>query len=184
MLLEFLKHPKHTGSLYSSSQALSQAIVSNIDLQNANYIAEIGPGLGAFTQKILNLKSKESHYFAIEINPHFVKKLQEKFPHIEIEHKNANRILSIMRNKDIQHLDVIVSGIPWSLLKSKEQDLLLKNIHQALKKEGSFSTFAYVLPTPKALSFKKKLRKYFSHVKTSPIIWNNLPPAFVYYCKK
>ena len=89
-----------------------------------------------------------------------------------------------MRNKDIQHLDVIVSGIPWSLLKSKEQDLLLKNIHQALKKGGSFSTFAYVLPTPKALSFKKKLRKYFSHVKTSPIIWNNLPPAFVYYCKK
>ena len=89
-----------------------------------------------------------------------------------------------MRNKDIQHLDVIVSGIPWSLLKSKEQDLLLKNIHQALKKGGSFSTFAYVLPTPKALSFKKKLRKYFSQVKTSPIIWNNLPPAFVYYCKK
>ena len=60
------------------------------------------------------------------------------------------------------------------MLKSKEQDLLLKNIHQALKKGGSFSTFAYVLPTPKALSFKKKLRKYFSHVKTSPIIWNNL----------
>ncbi|EES89843.1 class I SAM-dependent methyltransferase [Helicobacter canadensis] len=184
MLLEFLKHPKHTGSLYSSSQALSQAMINNIDLQNAHYIAEIGPGLGAFTQKILNLKPKESRYFAIEINPHFVKKLQEKFPNIEIEHKNANRILSIMRSKDIQHLDAVISGIPWSLLKSKEQDLLLKNIHQALKKGGSFSTFAYVLPTPKTLSFKKKLHKYFSQVKTSPIIWNNLPPAFVYYCKK
>lgn len=184
MFLEFLKHPKHTGSLYSSSQSLSYAMTKNIGIQNAKYIAEIGPGLGAFTQKILNLKPAQSHYFAIEINPFFVQKLQEKFPNIEIEHKNANRLPSIMRNRNIPHLDVVVCGIPWSLLKSKEQDLLLKNIHCTLKKGGSFSTFAYVLPTPKALFFRRKLHKYFSQVKISPIVWNNLPPAFVYYCKK
>ena len=89
-----------------------------------------------------------------------------------------------MQNKQIAQFDVVVSGIPWRLLKAKEQDILLKNIHHSLKNGGYFSTFAYILPTPKTILFRKKLQKYFSHIKTSKVVWNNLPPAFVYYCKK
>ena len=182
MLLQFLKNPKHTGALHSSSHSLSCMMTKNIGIQNAKYIAEIGPGLGVFTQKILNLKQKDARFFAIEINPYFAKKLQEKFKNLEVENKNANQILSIMQNKQIAQLDVVVSGIPWSLLKAKEQDILLKNIHHSLKNGGYFSTFAYILSTPKTILFRKKLQNYFSHIKNSMDVLNNLFLHFAHYC--
>ncbi len=184
MILQFLKEPKHIGALCASSKSLGSAMMRNIGITDAEYIAEIGPGGGVFTEKILALKQKEAHFFAIEINSYYARKLQEKFQGIEVENKNANRLPSIMRNRKIKSLDVVISGIPWSLLKDKEQDILLKNIHRSLRVGGYFSTFAYMLPTPKALLFKKKLCKYFSEVTTSDVVWKNLPPAFVYYCKK
>lgn len=187
MLLEFLKQPRKTGALCSSSKALSKAIVYNSNLKEAMYIAEIGAGLGIFTQEIINGKNNDSKFIAIEINPIFCKKLHDRFSSINnvyIENRNANEILDILKTNQINSLDIIVSGIPWTILKPRDKILLLSNICSSLKEGGIFSTFIYAFPTPQARSFKKMLNKKFSQVKTSKIIWKNMPPAIVYYCKK
>lgn len=184
MFLYFLKNPRKTGALCSSSKKLSAAITSNIGLEKAQFIAEIGPGLGVFTQEILRRKNKESKFFAVEINPHIAKKLQEKLEGIEIENESAGKLLEIMKKREIEYLDAIVSGLPWSIFSQKEQDYLLDCIYTALRPGGYFSTFAYVLPTPQAKKFKRKLYRRFEKVEISQVIWNNFPPACVYYCKK
>ena len=55
-----------------------------------------------------------------------------------------------------------------------------------LRPGGRFATFAYegLALLPRAQNFRKKLGKYFSEVKESPTVLANLPPAFVYRCRR
>ena len=49
-----------------------------------------------------------------------------------------------------------------------------------------FTTFAYLqgLLLPAGQHFKRKLSDYFSQVRRSETVWFNLPPAFVYRCRR
>ncbi|AJC84448.1 class I SAM-dependent methyltransferase [Campylobacter peloridis] len=181
-LFHYFKNPKQTGAFCASSKKLSKLITSHV--HNAKNIVEIGPGTGSFTQYILKQKSHKANFFAVEINPHMAKKLKKNIKNIDVEVNSAEFLSNMLEKRSIKQLDLIISGIPWAMLNSKEQDVLLNSIHEVLEEKGCFATFAYVLPTPKGRAFKKKLFATFSKVEISPIIWQNLPPAFVYFCTK
>jgi phospholipid N-methyltransferase len=65
------------------------------------------------------------------------------------------------------------------------QDRILEAVVKSLAPKGVFTTFAYLhaawLPT--AVRFRKRLKQHFGSVKTSRIVWRNLPPAYVYRCR-
>lgn len=184
MIIHFLLNPRTVGALCSSSDRLSELITSNINIDNARNIVEIGPGYGAFTKKILNKRSVDSTFFALEINPSIARRLLNKVSDVEVEIDSAENLLAIMKKRKINYLDVAISGLPWSMFTVKEQDKLLDSIYDALGVGGYFATFAYVFPTPRAKIFKRKLFAKFSRVEVSEIIWNNIPPACIYYCQK
>ncbi|HEB9342718.1 TPA: methyltransferase domain-containing protein [Campylobacter coli] len=181
---EYLKNPKQIGAFCSSSQKLGFVMTQNINLRQANYIVEIGPGTGVFTENILKYKNKKAQFFAIEINKNMAEKLKRKIANLDIEIGSAENLPYFLRQRSIANADVIVSGIPWSLLKDHEQEKLLKIIHKSLKPNGYFSTFAYILPTFSSLKFRQKIFSFFSEVRISRVVWQNFPPAVVYYCKK
>ena len=89
-----------------------------------------------------------------------------------------------MKERDMASADVIISGIPWSFLSVREQSIMLKSVYDALIVGGYFNTFAYHSPLPSAKVFKRKLYKRFGEVRTSKSVVLNIPPAFVYICKK
>ncbi|WP_286005496.1 class I SAM-dependent methyltransferase [Campylobacter avium] len=180
----YIKNPKQTGAICSSSKKLASMMIKGIGINKANCIVEIGPGMGAFTKEILKNKQKESKFFAIEINKDMAQKLKNEIPNLEIITQNALNLENIIKAKKIDKIDNIISGIPWALLDTKEQIALLKVIHHNLSQNGYFTTFAYILPSPQAAVFKKLLGKFFKEVRKSKIVWQNVPPAFVYYCKK
>ena len=55
-----------------------------------------------------------------------------------------------------------------------------------LRPGGQFATFAYLqgLLLPAARRFRANLGRSFSQVERSPTAWTNLPPAFVYRCRR
>jgi phospholipid N-methyltransferase len=57
---------------------------------------------------------------------------------------------------------------------------------RSLRPGGRFATFAYVhgTPFPGGIRFRRMLRERFAKVSLSPVVWRNLPPAFVYRCEK
>lgn len=184
-LLHYIRNPKTTGAITQSSKKLSQTIIENINLENANNIIELGPGMGAFTTMILQKKKPDAKFFVIEINPNIANKLSLKFPNLDIAIGSAKNIGEMMKERKWGGgVDCIISGIPWSFLSTKEQSIMLKNVHNSLKDGGYFSTFAYHSPLLSAKIFKKKLYRVFSQVETSKSILLNIPPAFVYVCKK
>ncbi|ANV98780.1 hypothetical protein BBW65_06135 [Helicobacter enhydrae] len=184
MFVQFLKNPTKVGAVCSSSQYLAKAMVRYANIKEARYIAEIGAGLGAFTKEILIQKPEASDFFAVEISSDLTHKLKKKFPNLAIYNQNASDLKHIMHSRDVEMLDVVVSGLPWSVFPKKLQNDLLDVIEGSLRNGGKFVTFAYVLPTPQALKFRKLLFAKFPKTKVSKIIWANFPPAVVYCCQK
>jgi phospholipid N-methyltransferase len=82
--------------------------------------------------------------------------------------------------------DAIVSGLPWAAFAPEMQQRVLDEMMRVLRPGGRFVTFAYLqgLLLAGGQNFARVLPKYFSEVQRSRIIWNNLPPAFVYRCKR
>ena len=92
----------------------------------------------------------------------------------------------IMEKADIKTLNAIVSGLPWAAFPEKLQLGILNAVVDSLSDGGYFTTFAYLqgLLLPAGQRFKKLLKKSFKEVKISRVVWNNMPPAIVYRCKK
>jgi phospholipid N-methyltransferase len=83
-------------------------------------------------------------------------------------------------------VDCIVSGLPWAAFPAALQVKILDEMMLVLKPGGKFVTFAYLhgLPLPPARKFRALLPRYFTSVGKSPVVWLNLPPAFVYRCRR
>jgi phospholipid N-methyltransferase len=79
---------------------------------------------------------------------------------------------------------VVLSGLPWASFPEELQLKLMDAVCEALAPKGVFATFAYLQGTllPAGKRFGKTLESRFSEVRKSPVVWRNLPPAFVYKC--
>jgi len=184
--MQFLRKPLTTGAICPSSAELSRLMTSDIGLENAKVVVELGPGTGAITRFILPKLKSGADFFTIELNESVIPIFKERFPGCGIYNESASNLPDLLDQRGKGLADVILSGLPWASFSNGLQDELLTAILNSLPEGGSFATFAYlqgvVLPT--GIKFKRKLRQYFRRVQISRIAWMNLPPAFVYRCWK
>ena len=186
LTMQFLRKPLTTGAICPSSPDLSRLMTSNIGIESANVVVELGPGTGAITRFILEKLQTKSVFFAIELNESVLPVFKEHFPGREIYNESASHLPEILERRGLHSADVILSGLPWASFSGSLQDEILRAILKALPDGGAFATFAYLQGTilPTGIKFRKKLKQYFTRVETSRIAWMNLPPAFVYRCWK
>jgi phospholipid N-methyltransferase len=91
-----------------------------------------------------------------------------------------------LREAGRDSVDATISGLPWAAFSPERQEKLLDATALALRPGGRFATFAYSHAAwlPQARTFRKLLDARFSEVTTSEVVWRNVPPAFVYRCRK
>lgn len=185
-LLEFVRNPGVIGSVAPSSGVLARRIVSEAGVSSASAVVEYGPGTGVFTAEILSRKKPDAHYVAIESNGAMAGAFKRRFPDRALHEDTVENAPGILSAAGIAHADSIVSGLPWAAFEGDLQDRLLRSTVSILRDGGRFATFAYLqsLLLPSGRRFKKALNWHFSSVETSPVVWRNLPPAFVYRCVK
>jgi phospholipid N-methyltransferase len=78
----------------------------------------------------------------------------------------------------------VVSGLAWGNMFPRTQNKILRAILASLAPGGQFVAFAYVhaMWFPTSLRFRRQLKRHFTRVETTPVIWHNLPPAYVFRC--
>ena len=188
--MRFLKEaifaPQTTGAIAPSSKYLARVIVNKAGVDAAARILEIGPGTGVFTGHILETKKNDAHFVAIERNPNFATDLKSRFPQARIVEGCATELRDHAATHEFHEADSIVSGLPWTILDPKLQRTILGGVHDVLAQGGTFATFAYFGShwMPVGQNFKRLLRSVFPNTRTSSVVLRNLPPAFVYYCRK
>jgi phosphatidylethanolamine/phosphatidyl-N-methylethanolamine N-methyltransferase len=177
----FVREPLKVGSVWPSSRALSRAVVDCCDFEPDSLVVELGPGSGPFTGLLLKRLNRRGRLLAVEINTTHAATLRRRFDRCEVIHDSAENLHKHL-NGDRAHC--IVSGLAWGNMLPRTQNKILDAILKSLAPGGQFVAFAYVhaawLPTSRR--FRSRLLRHFDRVETTPVIWRNLPPAFVFRC--
>ena len=182
----FLRHPAEVGAIAPSSRSLARRMIAGMDLAHARCVVEYGPGTGAFTRAILERLGPDTTFFAVEKNPEFVPVLRERFPGLDVAEASAEELPALAAERGFDRVDYVVSGLPWTVFPWTLVEQIIAVTHECLRDGGLFNTVqyynSYVL-MPSARKFERLLRATFPQITHSRTMWN-LPPAFVYSCRK
>lgn len=185
-LPQFFKAPGAIGAIAPSSQGLARRMVEWIDWPHVQAVVEYGPGTGVFTGAILASMRPEARFFAIEINTKFYESLTKTFSKARIYNDSVENVEALCAQEGIEKVDAVICGLPWAAFSKSAQSRFMDAMLNVLRPGGQFVTFAYLqgLALPAGRRFKKTLKENFSTIEYSPIVWKNLPPAFVYRCRR
>jgi 16S rRNA (adenine1518-N6/adenine1519-N6)-dimethyltransferase len=105
-----LKPIKSLGQNFLVNKNISRKIISTSEISREDIILEIGPGLGALTELLVE---KAKKIFAIEIDPKLSKYLSEKFSvfsNIEIINDDILKVILPKHSKVISNIPYTITG--------------------------------------------------------------------------
>jgi phospholipid N-methyltransferase len=173
-LRAFGTHPRLVGAVVPTSRWAVVDMLDMADIQGAKSVVELGAGTGVFTQEILARLRQDARVVALERDPRLAGLLTKRFqdPRLEVKCGSAEDLKSHL---DGMTVDVVVSGLPFTSLKSDVRDRILEQVMQALAPEGVALVLQY---TP---IIQCQLRRLFPSVKRRVSLLN-VPPAFLFAC--
>jgi phospholipid N-methyltransferase len=181
---QVFQDPRKVGAIGPSSRELAEVIVKNARIENARTIIELGPGGGVITEEIIRRKPAASSLLALENNPALIGPLRERFREAAFVETCASRLPDVVAEWNIPGAESIISTLPWTLFGPELQSRIIAGVRQCLAPGGVFSIGVcygiHLLPAGRTL--RTLLDACFEDVATSPIIFANMPPAFVYSC--
>lgn len=175
-LYKFILEPKKIGSVTPSTIFLTRKMLANLPWDNIETIAELGAGTGVFTNYIATKKKKSCQVLVIEQDFEMREALRDNHPAFHFGAK-AEKLDWFLQRCDLPQVDCIVSGLPFATFSASLRSDIMAAVDRSLKPGGIFIAFQY------SLQLRKTLQKYFSEVNIGFVLLN-VPPAFVYYCKK
>lgn len=183
-LKQFLKNPMEVGSLIPSSRYLATAMLDRLSREHINSVVEYGPGNGSFTSLLSANLKPDSQLFAVEPNNYFADQIQLNFPRATVIRDYADRTTSYIGAKN-GHIDLVVSGLPFSLMDWESVERTILETHSILKPGGMFRTFVYCHMNHywKIRQLRELIESLFSETTYKTVV-RNFPPASVITCIK
>ena len=177
----FIREPLKVGAIWPSSTQLSQVVANACEFLPSDTVVELGPGTGNFTELLLKRMSPSGRLLALELSAGNVEVLKHRFPQSDIHFDSAEHLANHISPHTAR---CVISGLAWGNMMPALQDRIMSAITNSLAPGGQFVAFAYSHARyyPTTLRFRKLMFREFARVETTPIIWRNMPPAYVYRC--
>jgi phosphatidylethanolamine/phosphatidyl-N-methylethanolamine N-methyltransferase len=185
-LAAFLRRPSTMGAVAPSSARLASVLASVVPTTGRPVVVELGPGTGAVSAVIDERLPPGARHVAVELDTAMVAHLRRSRPDMEVVHGDARDLGMLLSGLGIDRVDAAVCGLPWALFDDATQAAVLAEISRVIGATGAFTTFAYLpgMALGAARRFRRTLRGTFEEVVVSATVWRNLPPAFVYVCRR
>ncbi len=175
---EAVKSIKTSGTIMPSSKYLIQKLLKAVDFSKTKVIVEYGSGNGIITKEILKRLDKNSRLICFEVNTEFYNHLQTlKDQRLLIFNESCENIKSVCEQLNITEVDCIISSLPLTNIPDIITKKILNESYHQLNENGCFIQYQY------SLSYFKKMKKIYKNVDLDFEI-RNIPPAFIYNCKK
>ncbi len=178
-LKNFIRHPLMLGSAIPSSRYLIARVLDRVDWKLVNTVVEYGPGVGTFTLPILERMKRDAKLLAIELNGEFVEMVRSQVcdTRLHVAHGSCAEVGRWIRAYHLGTADLVLSGIPYTVLPGDVRQKILIATRDALAKDGTFVVYQYmraVLPD---------LQRVFASVEEDfePL---NILPARIFICRK
>ncbi|HEY6916424.1 MAG TPA: methyltransferase domain-containing protein [Allosphingosinicella sp.] len=167
------------GSIIPSSKALIDKMLAPVDWQACKLFVEYGPGVGTFTQHVLDRLAPDATLLTIDTNPDFTDYLNAKFTdgRLEAVTGSAADVQRIIAERGFDHADYILSGLPFSTLPPGVGPKIAEETAAALRPGGAFLVYQF---SPKVREF---IAPYFQRLDRG-FEWWNVPPATLFWAWK
>lgn len=164
-LQKLIKNPREIGSIAPSSPFLADLMTKVIP--SGAHVLELGPGTGNITKAILQKLGSNPKLTMVEFEPELAELCRQQFPQATVY---AGRMETFFE-QDKNQFDVIISGIPFNALSTKNRLDAFQEIAKRVKPDGYFIMYQYL---PLSVG---ELKNFFSDVSLD-FTTLNLPPAF------
>jgi len=175
-LRRFVSSPLGVGSVLPSSRFLVRSMVAGIDWGNVKSVVELGAGTGVITKAIEQSRHDDARFLSFECDENMRNTLENRYPAVTFC-RDALGLKASVKAHQLPGLDCVISGLPLFNFSDQQRRRLLMDIHELLNPGGVFVAFQYTS------QIKPFLVSIYDDLETS-VVWANLPPAFVYLCKK
>ncbi len=175
----FLKHPNMVGWVLPSSRFLVNQVLKQINWERARVIVEYGPGVGAFTTRVLERMHPDARLIALEINPDFFEFLRDSVrdPRFHLVNESATEIDAVLARLGYEQAEYIISGIPFRTIPDGIRDTIVRKTHSVLHPNGAFLVYQF------SSAVRPYLERVFSSVSREFELLNILP-ARLFYCAR
>jgi phospholipid N-methyltransferase len=172
----FIKHPVMVGAAVPSSKATVDKVLSKVDWSACKLFVEYGPGVGTFTEHVLNRLAPDATLIAIDTNPDFIRYLRGKFADNRLfpVTGSAADVRQIVADCGFEHADYVISGLPFSTLPPGVGPQIAAETYEVLRPGGCFLVYQY---TAKARDF---MVPHFERVERG-LEWLNVPPCQIFW---
>lgn len=179
-LQAFLKNPAKVGAIAPSSPELAAQMLKGIEPDDHNIVLELGVGTGAITKFIRAAVPSRDSYLGLELDPNLVKTLNKNFPDMNIIRGNAADAYSIHHESGLGRVRYVVCCLPFVSLPKEISETVLLEIEKFMHDGCELRIFQYAhgYYLPPAIKLRKFLKKRYGKSRRSPLILNNIPPAF------
>jgi phospholipid N-methyltransferase len=178
-LVGFLKHPVMVGSVIPSSKLLIDKMLEPVDWENTKLFVEYGPGVGTFTQHILERLAPDATLLTIDTNPDFTHYLDGKFTDSRLcaVTGSAANVRKFMAERGFDKADFVLSGLPFSTLPPGVGPRIAAETAAAIRPGGAFLVYQF---SPKVRQF---IAPHFDRIDKG-FEWRNIPPATLFWAWK
>jgi phospholipid N-methyltransferase len=175
----FIKHPVMVGSVIPSSKILIDKMLDPVDWHSTKLFVEYGPGVGTFTQHILDRIARDATVLTIDTNADFTAYLNGKFADSRLEAVtgSAADVRKILAERGFAEADYILSGLPFSTLPPGIGPKIAAETAAALRPGGAFLVYQF---SPKVRDF---IAPHFDRIDKG-FEWRNIPPATLFWAWK
>jgi phospholipid N-methyltransferase len=175
----FFKRPVMVGSIIASSKAQINAMLKVPDWPKVKLFVEYGPGVGTFTEHVLQRMAPDATLIAIDTNDDFIRYLTAKFRDNRLLAVNGSAadVRQIIADCGFDHADYILSGLPFSTLPAGVGPAIGEATAEALRPGGAFLVYQF---SPKVRQF---IAPYFNRIDRG-FEWVNIPPATLFWAWK
>lgn len=180
-LQAFLKNPGKVGAIKPSSPELAQKMIEGIIPDKNNAVLELGVGTGAITKFLQELVPDDTSYLGIELDRDLVRLLRRNFPEMTIIRGNAADAWAIHQRSGVGRIGSIICCLPFVSLPNEVGEKILLEVDKFMQLGScTFRTFQYAhgYYFPSAIKLREFMRDRYGRSKRSPLIVNNLPPAY------
>ncbi len=178
-LVGFVKHPRMVGSVIPSSKILIDKMLAPVDWASTKLFVEYGPGVGTFTQHILERLAPDATLITIDTNDDFTRYVSRKFTDSRLiaVTGSAADVRTIVADCGFAHADYILSGLPFSTLPAGVGPAIAAETAEALRPGGAFLVYQF---SPKVRQF---IAPHFERIDRD-FEWLNVPPATLFWAWK
>jgi phospholipid N-methyltransferase len=142
---------------------------------SAQVVVELGPGTGVLTREILRRMPDSARLVAVEINPLFVRVLQRTLPdpRLSVFQGSASDLERALEKAGVELADVVISGVPFSMMGRAEGYRTLQAAKRILGPGGRLVAYQF------RSHVRRLAEPLFGPAETHRGLWN-LPPMRIY----